>query len=307
ESIRYKNQDELGEVSDAFTKLLQEVQEVLNEAKGSSERNSSHSNDMRNSASSISEGAEHEFELVHETKSMSDDMEEKLLTTTHNVKETQEVTTQAEENLQELQINVLDIVDKIQENAQVEEDIASHLNQLSTDASSVRDVLSIIEDIADKTNLLALNAAIEAARAGEHGRGFAVVADEVRKLAESTQKAVGEINSTISVITQSIIDANNQMNSNVEKTRALSSDSELMRDKLQHTKDIITSTADLASSSLSSTQAVQEKAQIVLNNIEKINTIVEQNRENAQNISTSSDELHSVSQTLKTQLDKFKT
>ncbi|EDZ63221.1 membrane intrinsic methyl-accepting chemotaxis p hosphatase [Sulfurimonas gotlandica GD1] len=307
ESIKYKNQDELGEVSEAFTKLLQEVKEVLNEAKASSDRNTSHTEDMRRSASSISDGAEHEFELVHETKNMSDEMEEKLLTTTNNVQKTQEVTTQAEDNLQELQANVLDIVDKIQENAQVEEDIASHLNQLTNDAQSVKDVLGIIEDIADKTNLLALNAAIEAARAGEHGRGFAVVADEVRKLAESTQKAVGEINSTISVITQSIMDANNQMNSNVQKTRALSSDSEIMRDKLQYTKDIITSTADLASSSLSSTQAVQVKAQIVLNNIEKINTIVEQNRENAINISTSSDELHSISKTLKTQLDKFKT
>ncbi|WP_373035230.1 methyl-accepting chemotaxis protein [Sulfurimonas sp.] len=307
ESIQYKNQDELGEVSNAFTKLLKEVQEVLNEAKGSSQRNNEHTKDMRSNAASISDGAQHEFTLVHETKDMSDEMGEKLLTTTQNVEKTQEVTTQAEDNLQELQANILDIVDKIQENAQVEEEIANHLNQLTNDAQSVKDVLGLIEDIADKTNLLALNAAIEAARAGEHGRGFAVVADEVRKLAESTQKGVGEINATISVITQSIMDASNQMNSNVEKTRTLSDNSELMRDKLQYTKDIITSTADLASSSLSSTKDVQDKAQVILKNIEEIDIIVKNNKENASNISGSSDELYAISQTLKTQLDKFKT
>jgi methyl-accepting chemotaxis protein len=307
DSIEYKNQDELGEVSNAFTKLLREVKEVLNEAKGSSQRNNIHTKDMRANASSISDGAQHEFTLVHETKNMSDEMGEKLLITTQNVEKTQEVTTQAEDNLQELQANILNIVDKIQENAQVEEELAQRLNQLSADAQSVKDVLSLIEDIADKTNLLALNAAIEAARAGEHGRGFAVVADEVRKLAESTQKGVGEINATIGVITQSIMDASNQMNKNVEKTRVLSGDSELMRDKLQYTKEIITSTADLASSSLLSTKDVQDKAQVILKNIKEIDNIVKNNKENALNISNSSDELYTLSQTLKTQLDKFKT
>lgn len=303
----YKKNDELGEVSTAFIELLQEVRKALNEAKNSSDSNSRHTLEMKNSASSISEGANQEFELVNATKNMSDDMKEKLNTTTLNVQETQEVTAKAEDNLQELQTNVLDIVDKIQRNAQTEEDIASHLNQLTNDAQKISDVLAIIEDIADKTNLLALNAAIEAARAGEHGRGFAVVADEVRKLAESTQKAIGEIYANISIIIQSITDASNQMNQNVEKTRALSDNSELMREKLQHTKDIITSTADLASSSLQSTQDVQEKAELILNNIESIDKIVNKNRQSALDISTGSNELYTISQTLKTQLDKFKT
>ncbi|BEK13496.1 methyl-accepting chemotaxis protein [Campylobacter lari] len=99
----------------------------------------------------------------------------------------------------------------LEETAAALEEITSSMQNVSSKTSEViaqseeiKNVTSIIGDIADQINLLALNAAIEAARAGEHGRGFAVVADEVRNLAERTQKSLGEIEANTNILVQSI-------------------------------------------------------------------------------------------------------
>ncbi|RAX55676.1 methyl-accepting chemotaxis protein [Helicobacter monodelphidis] len=101
----------------------------------------------------------------------------------------------------------------LQQTAAAVEEITSSMQNVSTKTTEViqqsediKNILGIIRDIADQTNLLALNAAIEAARAGEHGRGFAVVADEVRNLAERTGKSLSEIEANANTLIQGIND-----------------------------------------------------------------------------------------------------
>ncbi|GGX93428.1 methyl-accepting chemotaxis protein [Vogesella alkaliphila] len=184
---------------------------------------------------------------------------------------------------------------------------AGSIHELGRQSQTIDNIVSVIRDVADQTNLLALNAAIEAARAGEQGRGFAVVADEVRKLAERTTKATGEIAEMIGAIRISSQQAVEAMNQSVERAHTSAAQGQRAGESIVA---IQSGTETVGQSVLSIASSLSDQARSgeqVSREVQRITAIAQRNREAADEAVSAAARMSELTEEIRQSFSRFHT
>ncbi|MBE0496456.1 MAG: methyl-accepting chemotaxis protein, partial [Campylobacterales bacterium] len=301
-----KTHDEFGQVSVNINKFIEKLHDIVKNSKTISSENASISEELSRTATEVVRNVEEESKIVAKTKENGMALSASIEVSVKKATLSQEALTKTQQDINTVKNQAQHLEKTMQETATKEQALAERLDAVSHNANEVKDVLNIIRDIAEQTNLLALNAAIEAARAGEHGRGFAVVADEVRKLAERTQKSLVEIDATINVVVQSINDANGDIAKNAKEVNGLVEISGQLQHGVTSIDATVKKTIMDASETVKSFVATASQIQEMVKEIEKVNEISASNVGSIDNVSQASDHLHAMTENLNNELGKFK-
>jgi len=305
-NIVVEGDDEISQISRALQVMITAFKETVYNVRDVSTRTQQESERLSGVVQVLKENSEVEEgkissvnELVADVGTRSNNVEEATVNVTEDL-----VTT----------FNVLDgfitklgtVVASIEDGSQQQQELVEKVASLTEQAKNIKDVLEIISDIADQTNLLALNAAIEAARAGEHGRGFAVVADEVRKLAERTQKSLSEISANVNLITQNVVEIAEETDVTSRSMKNISESAQELITSSSETKDKLLETKDRSTEVMHQSIYIATKTKDLIDIMEEIIEISTKNNELRTSVDMVVVTLSEDSDVLQAELNKFK-
>ncbi|GAB6283063.1 MAG: hypothetical protein STSR0008_18180 [Ignavibacterium sp.] len=290
-SLSKENEDEIGIIFDGFNRMISKIKNIVEHIFDLSTVIASSSAQISSTAEEMSSGSREQVSHSGEVASAMEELSASIIENSRNAGNVAQISEQAVEIAKTGGESINETIVEMKKMAEVVNNSSVVVKELGKSSEQIGEIISVISDIADQTNLLALNAAIEAARAGEHGRGFAVVADEVKKLAEKTAKSTKEIKDIINKIQQNATSAVDVMATGMNEVEEGIKVADKAGNALNEIIAAIGEVRDMINQIVVSNQQQAKTSSEVSRNVEGISNIIQQMSDGISQLATTADDL----------------